>query len=75
MPADVKPGFSCVEQRGSIRNEDNDDEQVELKSVLSDEIDVDMAQAASDFIARQAAYEASLRSIASLHQLSLLDFI
>lgn len=53
----------------------NDDEQVELKSVLSDEIDVDMAQAASDFIARQAAYEASLRSIASLHSLSLLDFI
>ena len=53
----------------------NDDEQVELKGVLSDEIDVDMAQAASDFLARQAAYEASLRSIASLHQLSLLDFI
>ena len=53
----------------------NEDEQVELKSVLSDEIDVDMAQAASDFLARQAAYEASLRSIASLYQLSLLDFI
>ena len=52
----------------------NDDEQVELKTVLSDEIDVDMAQAASISCARQAAYEASFRSIASLYQLSLLDF-
>jgi len=53
----------------------NEDEQVELKSVLSDEIDVDLAQAASDFLARQSAYEASLRSIASLYTLSLLDFM
>jgi len=53
----------------------NEDEQVELKSVLSDEIEVDMAVAASDFAARQAAYEASLRTIATMFRLSLMDFI
>ncbi len=53
----------------------NEDEQVELKSVLSLEIDVDVATAASEFLARQAAYEASLRSMASLYRLTLLDFL
>ncbi len=53
----------------------NQDEQVELKVALSGEIDVDFAEAATNFTARQAAYEASLRSIASLYSLSLLDFL
>jgi flagellin-like hook-associated protein FlgL len=53
----------------------NEDEQVELRTILSGEIDVDFAQAASDFAARQATYEASLRSIAMLFQMSLLDFL
>ena len=44
----------------------NEDEKIDLSAVLSEEIDVDFAQAASDFAARQAAYEASLRSMASL---------
>ena len=53
----------------------NEDEQVELKSALSAEIDMDLAQAASDYATRQAAYEAAIRSIANLHSLSLLDFM
>jgi len=53
----------------------NDTERVELSALLSREIDVDMAEAASALLARQAAYEASLRGIASLVRLSLLDFI
>jgi flagellar hook-associated protein 3 FlgL len=53
----------------------NEDEQVELSAVLSQEIDMDLAEAASDFAARQAAYEASLRSVAALYRLSLLDFM
>ena len=53
----------------------NEDEQVELKTILSDEIDVDFAQAASDFAARQATYEAALRSISNLFKMSLLDFM
>ncbi len=53
----------------------NGDEQVDMKASLSGEIDTDFAQAASDFSARQAAYEASLKSIASLYRLTLLDFL
>ncbi|MCU0959827.1 MAG: flagellar hook-associated protein FlgL [Pirellulaceae bacterium] len=55
--------------------ERNDDEQVELKALLSREVDVDMAEAASALLARQAAYEASLRAMASMFRLSLLDFV
>ena len=36
---------------------------------------MDLAQAATEFAARQASYEASLRTIGSLFQLSLLDFL
>ncbi|MHB9077103.1 MAG: flagellar hook-associated protein FlgL [Pirellulaceae bacterium] len=53
----------------------NEDEQVELRTLLSDEVDIDFAQAASDFASRQAIYEATLRSIANLFQMSLLDFM
>ncbi|MFO7903880.1 MAG: hypothetical protein R6U98_14545, partial [Pirellulaceae bacterium] len=53
----------------------NEDEQVELKEVLSNEIDVDLAEAVSEFSARRAGYEASLRAIGSMYRLSLLDFL
>jgi flagellar hook-associated protein 3 FlgL len=52
-----------------------DDEQIELEAALSEEIDVDMAAAISEVASLQTSYEASLRMMASLHQLSLLDFI
>ena len=50
-------------------------DEVELKSTLSEEIDVDLADAISNLIARQASFEASLRMSASLFRLSLLNFI
>jgi flagellin-like hook-associated protein FlgL len=53
----------------------NEDEQIQIKTVLSEEIEVDLAVAASDFAARQAAYEASLRTTANLYQMTLLDFL
>jgi flagellar hook-associated protein 3 FlgL len=52
-----------------------DTEVIELKRVLSDEIDVDLAQAISDLVGRQASLEASLRMLAQTLQLSLLDFL
>ena len=52
-----------------------DTDEVELKSTLSEEIDVDLASAISDLIARQASFEASLRMAGSLFRLSLLQFI
>jgi flagellin-like hook-associated protein FlgL len=51
------------------------DENVQLRSALSLDIDVDLAEAISNMTARQFAFEASLRTAASLLQTSLLNFI
>lgn len=51
------------------------DEDVQLRSALSDEIDVDLVEAISSLTARQVSLEASLRATANLLQLSLLNFI
>jgi flagellin-like hook-associated protein FlgL len=50
-------------------------ENVELRSVLSQDLDVDLVEAISRLTAQQYALQASLRSAAGLLQLSLLDFI
>jgi flagellin-like hook-associated protein FlgL len=50
-------------------------EEIELSAALSDEIDVDLAEAISNLTARQAALEATLRLASRTHQLSLLDFL
>jgi flagellar hook-associated protein 3 FlgL len=52
-----------------------EDENVELRAALSKNIDVDLVQAISDLTARQYAFEASLRTAASLMQMSLLNFL
>ncbi|MEO7403526.1 MAG: flagellin, partial [Burkholderiales bacterium] len=51
------------------------DENVQLKSALSDDIDVDLVEAISNMTARQYSLQASLQTAASLMQLSLLNFI
>jgi flagellin-like hook-associated protein FlgL len=51
------------------------DENVQLRSALSQDLDVDLAEAISNLTARQYAFEASLRTAASLLQISLLNFI
>jgi flagellin-like hook-associated protein FlgL len=52
-----------------------EDENVQLRTALSQDMDVDMVQAISDLTARQYAFEASLRSSASLMQMTLLNFL
>lgn len=52
-----------------------DTEEIELREALSIEYDVDLVEVISDLTARQAAFEASLRSTANLLQLSLLDYL
>jgi flagellin-like hook-associated protein FlgL len=52
-----------------------DSEEIELREALSIEYDVDMVKVVSDLTARQAAFEASLRSTANLFQLSLLNYL
>jgi flagellin-like hook-associated protein FlgL len=51
------------------------DENVQLRAALSDDFDVDLVEAISNLTARQYAFEASLRTAASLLQISLLNFI
>ncbi len=50
-------------------------ETIDLKSALSLEVDSDLAEAISDMTARQAAFEAALRTAAQTARLSLLDFL
>lgn len=50
-------------------------EEIELSATLSEEIDVDLAEAISNLTARQAALEATLRLTSRTFQLSLLDFL
>jgi flagellar hook-associated protein 3 FlgL len=52
-----------------------EDENVQLRSALSQDVDVDLVEAISQLTARQYAFEASLRTSASMMQLSLLNFI
>ena len=51
------------------------DEEVAIRSALSEEIDVDLTEAISDFTARQYSLQASLQVAGSMLQMTLLDFI
>ncbi|WP_425400526.1 hypothetical protein [Aeoliella sp.] len=53
----------------------HEDEEVALRSALSNEIDVDLTEAISDFTARQYALQASLQVAGNMLQMSLLNFI
>jgi flagellar hook-associated protein 3 FlgL len=52
-----------------------DDEEVLLKSNLSDQIDTDLAEAVANLASRQAALQASLQLAAQIFQVSLLDYL
>lgn len=52
-----------------------DSEEIELRQVLSLEYDVPIEQVVSELTARQAAYEASLRAMGSIFQMSLLNYL
>ncbi len=52
-----------------------DDEEVELRANLSNEIEVDFAKTVSELTARQAAFQASLQLSAQLSQLTLLNYL
>jgi len=52
-----------------------EDEDIQLRAALSDEIDVDLVEAISNLTARQISLEASLRATSSILQLSLFDFL
>jgi flagellin-like hook-associated protein FlgL len=51
------------------------DEDIELRRVLSEEIEADLVETLSNLAARQTALEASLRQSASILRISLLDYL
>jgi len=59
----------------AISSQNLQQEEIQLRSALSDEIDVDLVEAISQLTARQISLEASLRATANILQLSLLNFI
>jgi flagellin-like hook-associated protein FlgL len=50
-------------------------EEIQLRETLSLEIDTDLVAAISNFTARQASFEASLRTAGQILQISLLNFL
>jgi len=52
-----------------------EDEDVQLKEVLSLEIDVELTEAITRLIAQQTAYQISLKTVANTYQLTLLNFL
>ena len=76
----VKLNFSRAElgarQQGlDIMGRRLQSEEVDLKTVLSEEFDVDLVEAISDYQGRQVAFEAALRAASSIFQLTLLNFL
>lgn len=53
----------------------HEDEEIAIRSALSNEIDVDLTEAITEFTRRQYALQASLQTAGSLFQLSLLNYI
>lgn len=52
-----------------------EDEQIQLKAALSDQIDTDLVAAISELQSRQAALQATLQLSARTYQLSLLNYL
>lgn len=63
------------EQALGIAQHNLEDEDVQLKSALSNEVDVDLVEAISNLTARQVSLQASLQTIGNILQLSLLDYL
>jgi flagellar hook-associated protein 3 FlgL len=62
------------EQALVISQRNLEDEDVQLQSALSNEIEVDLVEAISNLTARQVSLQASLQTMANILRLSLLDY-
>jgi len=63
------------EQGLEVTQERLDEEDVELQEALSIEWDVDIVEAVSKMTAQQSAFEASLRAMGLIFQMSLLNYL
>jgi flagellar hook-associated protein 3 FlgL len=63
------------QQSLTITQHNLEDEDVQLRGALSEEIEVDIIEAISNLTARQVSLEASLKTTANILQMSLLNFL
>ncbi len=71
----TRSAVGAQEQALEISQQSLQGEDIQLRTALSEELDVDLVQAISDLTARQISLQASLQATANLLQLSLLNFI
>lgn len=63
------------QQALDVTQKNLEDEDVQLRTALSDEIEVDLVEAISNLTARQVSLEASLRVTGSILQMTLLNYL
>lgn len=71
----VRSELGANEQAVSSLQSQVQTEQTQLKSSLSNNVDVDMAQAISDLVAQQTAFQASLQVTGLISKLTLLNYL
>ncbi|MGE0760266.1 MAG: flagellin, partial [Pirellulaceae bacterium] len=71
----VRAGLGGKASNLETLDERIDQEEIQLRTTLSSEIDADLVKSVSDLTARQASLEASLRLVAEAFRLSVLDFL
>ena len=69
------PKSAPASRRSTSPQQNLEDEDVQLRTALSDEIEVDLVEAISNLTARQVSLEASLKRRRTSCRLSLLNFI
>ncbi|NMC22038.1 MAG: hypothetical protein GYA33_16650, partial [Thermogutta sp.] len=71
----VRAEFGTKQQALDILKIRLDDEDTQLRQVLSNDYEVDLAEVVSEFTGRQAALQAALKASAQIYQLSLLNYL
>ncbi|GAB4132038.1 MAG: hypothetical protein Kow0040_12180 [Thermogutta sp.] len=71
----VRAEFGTKQQALEILKTRLDDEDTQLRQVLSNDYEVDLVEVVSEFTGRQAALQAALKASAQIYQLSLLNYL
>jgi flagellin-like hook-associated protein FlgL len=71
----IRAEIGTRQQSVDVMLDRNSSENIEIRFILSNEYDADLAEVVSDIAGRQAAYEASLRATANILGVTLLDFL
>jgi len=81
VPGDEAKLLSALSEQGAIQtrieisNKQREERLDNLESLISDEVDVDLAESITELNQVQLAYEAALQSTSGILQVSLLDYL